>query len=196
MQRSLSLRPNRFTAPVVITSLTLGFIITVSLASLRVDQMPMSPDQWWMWCWAGFGGWYGLTICLMHTSRARFIQLGVAGGLAFAVAQILTVTLFDSTTIALPSILAPILPFALFGGLGLGLFSCFLQQRPSIWSSLLLGCLSFGIGQSIDYAIRSIMLFSTTEPLSSTLIASVKLVAAIWCGLCIGVGSYLALKRR
>ena len=196
MQRSISLRPNRFTAPFVIASLTLGFTITFALASIPVDQMPISPDQWWMWCWAGFGGWYGLTIRLIHTSRARFIPLAVAGGLAFAVAQILTVTLFDNTAIALPYMLTPILPFAIFGGLGLGLFSCFIQERASIWSYILLGCLSFGIGQSIDYGIRSIMLFSATEPLSSTLIASVKLVAATCCGLCIGVGSYSALNRR
>lgn len=196
MQRAILFHPKRFTAPLVIASLTLGFIITFVLATLPVDQMPISPDQWWMWCWAGFGGWYGLTIRLIHTARARFIPLSVAGGLAFAVAQILTVTAFDSTAIALPYALAPILPFAIFGGLGLGLFSCFIQERASIWSYILLGCLSFGIGQAIDYAIRSTMLFSATEQLSSTLIASVKLVAATCCGLCIGVGSYRALKRR
>src|SRR5215212_2250059 len=99
MLRTMPFRPDRFTALLVILSLAVGLIVTFTLTSIPVAEMPVSPDQWWMWCWAGFGGWYGLTIRLIHTSRARFIPLAVAGGLAFAVAQILTVTLFDNTAI-------------------------------------------------------------------------------------------------
>src|SRR4051794_39417243 len=93
MLRTMPFRPDRFTALLVILSLAAGLIVTFTLASIPVAEMPVSPDQWWMWCWAGYGGWYGLTIGYIRTPITRFIPLALAGGCSFAVAQIITVVM-------------------------------------------------------------------------------------------------------
>ena len=196
MQRILTIYPERFSAPLVIVSLAVGFSITFMLASIPPAQMPVSPDQWWMWCWAGFGAWYGLTIQLIRASSVRFVPLPLAGSLAFAVVQILIVTVFDSTTIALPYYLAPILPVAIFGGVAMTLFSRFVKQSTSLWGFMLLGCLSFGIGESIDFGIRDVILFPYIDHLNDFTITCLKVIAISCFGLCVGVGSWLAFKRQ
>jgi hypothetical protein len=196
MQCMRTLQSERFTAPLVIMSLVAGVVLTVTLASMPVAQMPVSPDQWRMWCWAGFGAWFGLTFQFLRTPAVRFIPLPVAGLLAFAVAQIVTVTAFDSTVIALPYALAPILPVAIFGGIALALFGRFVKEHTSIWSFLLIGCLSFGIGQSLDFGIRNALLLPNIDQLNAFMITNLKLIATACFGLCIGIGSFIAVKRR
>jgi hypothetical protein len=177
-------------------SLVAGVVLTVTLASIPVAQMPVSPDQWWMWCWAGFGAWFGLTFQFLRAPAVRFIPLPLAGLLAFAVAQIVTVTVFDSTTVALPYALVPFVPTAIFGGIALALFSRFVKQHANIWSFLLIGGVSFGIGASIDFGIRNAILLPNIDQLNAIMITNLKLLATTCFGLCIGVGSFIAVKRH
>jgi hypothetical protein len=106
------------------------------------------------------------------------------------------VFVFDRVSLGLPYYLAPVLPTALFGAMSVALVSCFIKERTSIWFFLLLGCLGFGLGQAIDTSIRDTFLLPNIAQLNDTAIASIKLIAQICFGLCVGFGSCIALQRR
>ncbi len=196
MQRSMSLRPERVTGVFVVLSLTLGFVVTVTLSSIQPALLPLSPDAWWTWCVSGFGVWYGLTIQFIRTPSVRLIPLPLAGACTFALTQILMVFVFDRVSLGLPYYLAPVVPTALFGGMSIAVFSCFIKERSSIRFFLLLGCLGFGLGQAIDISIRDTFLLPSIAQLNDTAIAAIKLIAQSCFGLCVGFGSCIALQRQ
>lgn len=168
----------------------------MNLSSIKPALLPLSLGAWVTCCFTGFGVWYGLTIQLIRTPSVRFIPLPRAGGVTFALTQILMVFVFNHVSLGLPDYLAPVVPTALFGGMSIAVFSCFIKKHTGIWFFVLIGCLSFGLGQAIDTSIRDTFLLYNIAQLSATAIASTKLISQILFGLCVAYCSYIALQRQ